>query len=182
MSKRVVIDHQLLQIKVERICQQLMEHHGDLSNVVILGLQPRGIKFAERIKSKLKQLLKKDIPLGYLDTTFHRDDFRRSAGPLKANATNVPFLIEDRNVILVDDVLFTGRSVRAGLDAMLAFGRPRNVELLVLVDRKYSRDLPVQAHYVGVEVNCMESEHVVVEWANEGSPQDSIYLTKKNKK
>jgi pyrimidine operon attenuation protein / uracil phosphoribosyltransferase len=178
MQKRLVIDNQLLSITIERLCHQLIENHDDFSNSVILGMQPRGVFLAERISKKLKEILKKDIRLGFLDSTFFRDDFRHKEHPLIASETKVPFLIEDQKVILVDDVLFTGRTVRAALDAMNAFGRPKKVELLVLVDRRYSRDLPIQPMYVGAQVHCTESEKVLVELKEQGLKQDNIWLVK----
>lgn len=183
MEKRIIIDSQLLHIIIERLCQQLIENHHDFEDCVVLGLQPRGVFLAERISGNLKKLLQRDIKLGYLDATFFRDDFRKKEIPLKANATRVPFPIEDKKVILVDDVLYTGRTVRSAIDAMIAFGRPRKVELLVLIDRKYSRDLPIQANYIGTEVNCLESEKVWVELKEqEGIPEDNIWLITKTMK
>jgi pyrimidine operon attenuation protein/uracil phosphoribosyltransferase len=179
MQKRILIDNQLLSITIERLCHQLIENHDDFENSIILGLQPRGVFLAERICKKLKEILKKDISLGYLDATFFRDDFRKKEIPLKAAETKVPFLIEDKKVILVDDVLYTGRTVRAALDAMIAFGRPQKVELLVLVDRKYSRDLPIQPNYVGTKVNTIESEKVLVELKEQGLEKDNIWLVTK---
>ncbi len=114
--------------------------------------------------------------MGFLDITFYRDDFRRRDIPLEANTTSVPFIIENQKVILVDDVLYTGRSVRAALDAMIAFGRPSKVELLVLVNRRYSRDLPIQADYTGLSVNTMPSQRVLVEWENHGAKKDNVWL------
>jgi pyrimidine operon attenuation protein / uracil phosphoribosyltransferase len=176
MQKRILIDNQHLSITIERLCHQLIENHDDFENSIILGLQPRGVFLAERITKKLKEILKKEINLGYLDATFFRDDFRKKEVPLKAAETKVPFLIEDKKVILVDDVLYTGRTVRAALDAMIAFGRPQKVELLVLVDRKYSRDLPIQPNYVGTRVNTSESEKVLVELIEQGLEKDNIWL------
>jgi pyrimidine operon attenuation protein / uracil phosphoribosyltransferase len=176
MAKRIILDNELLQITLDRLCQQLIENHDQFQDSVILALQPRGVIVGERIKSILEKSLKKKIPLGYLDVTFHRDDFRRKESPLKANATIVPFIIEDKRVILVDDVLFTGRTVRAALDAMIAFGRPKDVELLALVDRKYSRDLPIEAQYVGKEVVCLESERVQVDLSDKDNGDDKIWL------
>lgn len=176
MPKRLILDGRLLDITLTRLCQQLIENHGDFGQSVLLGLQPRGILLADRIRKKLAGLTGQNLPTGYLDTTFYRDDFRRRETPLKANTTHVPFLIEDRKVILVDDVLFTGRSVRAALDAMTAFGRPAKVELLVLIDRKYTRDLPIEAHYVGRHVNTILSQKVLVEWKEQGLTEDAIWL------
>ncbi len=176
MQKRLLLDRPLLEITVSRLCQELIENHQDFSNTVILGLQPRGIFLAHRIHNKLTELLDKEINLGTLDITFYRDDFRRRENPIEANTTSVPFIIENQNVILVDDVLYTGRSVRAAMDAMIAFGRPEKVELLVLIDRRYSRDLPIQADYIGKKVNTMPSQRVLVEWKDQGAKNDNIWL------
>jgi pyrimidine operon attenuation protein/uracil phosphoribosyltransferase len=181
MQKRLVIDSQLLNITIDRLCQQLIENHDNFDDSIILGLQPRGVFLAERITKKLKEILKKDILLGYLDATFYRDDFRKKESPLLASATKVPFLIEDKKVILVDDVLYTGRTVRAAMDAMIAFGRPKKVELLVLVDRKYSRDLPIQPNYRGTQVNCLETEKILVELEEQGLKNDNIWLITNSK-
>jgi pyrimidine operon attenuation protein/uracil phosphoribosyltransferase len=157
------------------LCQHLIENHGEFSETVILGLQPRGIYLAERINKRLQEVLDKKLNLGYIDITFHRDDFRRRDAPLSPNQTKVPFIIEDKKVILIDDVLFTGRSVRAALDAMTMFGRPKKVELLVLIDRLYSRDIPVEANYVGRKVNTLRSQKVLVELSEQGK-EDNIWL------
>ncbi len=176
MQKRLILDGPLLEITISRLCQQLIENHQDFSNSVILGLQPRGVFLAKRIQQKLEYLLKKPVLMGLLDITFYRDDFRRRDVPLEANTTSVPFIIENKKVVLVDDVLFTGRSVRAAMDAMIAFGRPSKVELLVLVNRRYSRDLPIQPDYIGKNVNTMPSQRVLVEWKVQGAKKDNIWL------
>lgn len=176
MQKRILLDSKLLDITINRLCQQLIETYDDFQDTVILGLQPRGIFLAERIQTKLQDLLGNPVQLGKLDTTFYRDDFRRRESPLKANTTEVPFIIENKHVILIDDVLFTGRTVRAALDAMTAFGRPSKVELLVLIDRKYCRDIPIQAQYVGKFVNTLFSQKVLVELKEQGKKSDNIWL------
>jgi len=163
MQKKLILDSDLLTITIDRICQELIENHGNFGQTVLLGLQPRGIFLAEWIQQKLNKNLSIEIPLGYLDATFHRDDFRRRDIPAKASETRVPFLIEGKKVVLIDDVLYTGRTVRAALDAMIAFGRPEKVELLVLIDRKHTRELPISADYVGKYVDTMESQKVLVE-------------------
>ncbi|MFH6984134.1 bifunctional pyr operon transcriptional regulator/uracil phosphoribosyltransferase PyrR [Marinoscillum luteum] len=175
MQKRLLFNSKLLQITISRLCQHLIENHGDFSDSVILGMQPRGIYLAERIRKRLEEMLNTKIQLGYLDTTFHRDDFRRRESPKTPNQTKVPFIIEDKKVILIDDVLFTGRSVRAALDAMTMFGRPAKVELLVLIDRMYTRHIPVEANYVGRRVNTMTSQRVLVELEEQGK-KDNIWL------
>jgi pyrimidine operon attenuation protein/uracil phosphoribosyltransferase len=181
MQKKLVLDSNQLDITLNRLCQQLIEGHSHFSDSVIIGMQPRGIFLAELIHSKLEKLVKKKIPMGYLDTTFHRDDFRRREIPAKASETRIDFVIEGKNVILIDDVLFTGRTVRAALDAMIAFGRPSKVELLVLVDRKYTRDLPIAADYVGRYVDTLESQRVLVELEAQGHSQNKIWLINKGK-
>ena len=174
MAPRLILNQQQFNITINRLCHQLIEVHNDFSDSVIIGLQPRGILLARRIKNTLAKILKNDaIRLGELDATFYRDDFRRK--DLVPNQTNINFIIEDKNVVLVDDVLYTGRTIRAGLDAMMAFGRPKDVELLVLVDRRFSRNLPIQAKYVGCTIDTIASEKVKVEWKETGG-EDSIWI------
>lgn len=179
MQKKLILDSELLDITLSRLCEQLIENHFDFRDSVILGMQPRGIFLAEIIHQKLTKLTKKKIPFGYLDTTFHRDDFRRREVVAKASETKIDFVIEGKRVILIDDVLYTGRTVRAALDAMIAFGRPAKVELLVLVDRKYTRDLPIAADYVGKEVDTLDSQRVLVELQAQGHKQNKIWLINK---
>lgn len=175
MSRRHLLDSRLLEITIWRLCEQLIENHDDFEHSVLLGLQPRGIYLAQRIQKKLSEQLSKEVPLGFLDATFHRDDFRRREAPLKAEETDVPFLLEGKKVVLIDDVLFTGRTVRAALDAMNTFGRPDKVELLVLIDRLYSRDIPISANYVGKRVNTLQSQKVQVQLSEQGG-EDNIWL------
>ena len=179
MVKRILLDDRLLHITIWRLCQQLIETHDDFTDSVLVGLQPRGIYLAERIKKRLEELLDHPIDLGYLDTTFHRDDFRRRDQPLTAYETKIPFLLEGKKVVLIDDVLYTGRTVRAAMDAMTTFGRPEKVELLVLVDRLYSRHLPITPDYVGKKVNTLDSQRVLVELREQGG-EDNIYLINKD--
>lgn len=177
-DRKCIIHAQLLNIMLHRLCQQLIENHAEFDQTVLLGLQPRGIFFADRIQKHLEDILNIKVNKGYLDTTFHRDDFRRRQSPLTPSKTEVPFLVEDKNVILLDDVLYTGRSVRAALDAMVSFGRPQKVELMVLIDRKYTRQLPIEADYIGRTVNTIDSQRVLVEW-KENSSEDGVWLTSK---
>ena len=178
MQKCLLFDSQLLKVTVSRLCQQLIEVHEDFSQSVIVGMQPRGIFLAERIKNELENLSIPNVNLGFLDTTFHRDDFRRRDEPIAPSPTKISFPIENKNVILVDDVLFTGRTVRAALDAINTFGRPSKVELLVLIDRLYSRHIPIEANYVGRKVNTIQSQKVLVELKEQGK-EDNIWLINK---
>ncbi len=180
MQKKLILNSELLDLTINRLCQQLIENHNDFSNTVIIGLQPRGVFFAEILHEKLQRDIKTSIPLGYLDATFYRDDFRRRDTPVTPNETRIPFLIEGKQVVLVDDVLFTGRTIRAALDAMIAFGRPAKVELLVLIERKYTREFPISADYVGKAVNTLSSQRVLVELEAQGHKQNKIWLINKD--
>ncbi len=176
MKPRVLLEDKQLEVTLTRLCYQLIEVHNDFSNSVIIGLQPRGVYLAHRLQKLLEKILKTKINCGDLDITFYRDDFRKKE--LKPNKTNINFIIEDKNVILIDDVLFTGRTIRAGLDAMLAFGRPNDVELLVLVDRRFSRHVPIQAKYTGLVIDSIETQNVKVDW-KETDGKDCVTLIDK---
>ena len=179
MKVRVLLSEQELDITLNRLSHQLIENHNDFSDSVIIALQPRGMHVAGRIVQKLSEKGIKPPPLGALDITFFRDDFRRREEPLSANQTRIDFLVEGKKVIFVDDVLYTGRSVRAALDAINSFGRPAQVELLVLIDRRLSRHLPIQPDYVGRVVDSVASEKVVVRW-KEKDQNDSVELISAN--
>ena len=175
MKRKQLLSGEHLKLTLNRLCQQLIENHGDFCDTVIIGLQPRGIYLARRLHSRLTQLTKNpDIKLGELDATFYRDDFRKRK-PVVPSTMNMNFIIEDKNVVLVDDVLYTGRTIRAGLDALIDFGRPKKVELLVLIDRRYSRHLPIQPDYVGKRVDTIVSQNVKAEW-KETEGNDRVWL------
>jgi pyrimidine operon attenuation protein / uracil phosphoribosyltransferase len=180
MKQGVILSNPKFDITIKRLCRQLIENHNDFSDSVLIGLQPRGIYLSKRIQEELqRQLPKKKIQSGTLDVTFFRDDFRRNDKLLLANATNIDFIIENKKVILIDDVLFTGRTIRAGLDAMLAFGRPSKVELLVLIDRRYTRQLPIEPDYIGLQIDSIDSENVVVKWKeSEGTDEVRVFESK----
>jgi pyrimidine operon attenuation protein/uracil phosphoribosyltransferase len=179
MEPRLILNSKNFQITIDRLCYQLIENHNDFSNSAIIGLQPRGIYLAKRIHQNIKRILNNpNVLYGNLDVTFFRDDFRHRDSPLIPNSTQIDFIIENKKVILVDDVLYTGRTIRAGLDAMLAFGRPQKVELLTLIDRRYSRHLPIEPDYVGKRIDSIVSEKVKVEW-NEIEGEDKVWLFSK---
>jgi pyrimidine operon attenuation protein/uracil phosphoribosyltransferase len=181
MQKRLLLGSKHFEITISRLCHQLIENHNDFSDSAIVGLQPRGVFVARRIHQRLSQLFPgKKINLGELDVTFHRDDYRRRE-IIIPSSTQIDFIIENKKVILVDDVLYTGRTIRAGMDAMLDFGRPDKVELLVLVDRRYSRHLPIAPDYIGISVDTITSEKVLVNW-KETDGEDAVYLSDKESK
>lgn len=181
MDQKILLTSKEVNIILHRLACQLIENHKDFSNSVLIGIQPRGVFLAERIQSILeKSYHVNNVSLGFLDITFFRDDFRRGERVLEANKTKIDFLVEDKKVIFIDDVLFTGRSIRSALSAIQSFGRPSTIELLVLIDRRFSRQLPIQPDYRGRQVDVFEGEKVKVCWQeNEGA--DAVYLIVKEK-
>ncbi len=176
MSQKVLLNAKEVNIILHRLACQLIENHHDFSNTVLIGIQPRGRYLAHRLAELLRVDYKiKDVQLGLLDITFYRDDFRRSDKPLEANTTEIDFIVEDKNVVFIDDVLYTGRSIRAALTAIQSFGRPKEIELLTLIDRRFSRHLPIQPNYKGRQVDAINAEKVVVNW-KENQGEDSVYL------
>jgi len=168
-----------LNITLLRLCHQLIERYETFENTAIIGIQPRGVFVSRRINALLQNLVPEaNIPYGELDVTFFRDDFRKKVAPLQPNRTQIDFLTEGKRIILIDDVLYTGRTVRAALDAMLAFGRPISVELMVLVDRMREREVPIEAAYVGIQVDAIKTERVYVRLSKDGKQRDSVYITK----
>ncbi len=179
MSQKVLLSSKEINIILHRLACQLLENHLDFENTVLIGIQPRGTFVAERLTKILKEEYDvKHINLGFLDITFYRDDFRRGEKTLAATQTKIDFLVEDKKVVLVDDVLYTGRSIRAALTAIQSFGRPAEIELLTLIDRRFSRHLPIQPNYRGRQVDAINDEKVKVMW-EENDGKDVIYLISK---
>ncbi len=167
---KTILSAAQLSITCQRLAHQILEQHPLLENTVLIGLQPRGIFFSDRIIHVLKSISGGAVMYGQLDITFYRDDIRK--GLHEANTTHVPFDIENKRVILIDDVLYTGRTIRAALDALLDFGRPSVVSLCVLIDRRFSRELPIQPDYTGKVIDTIVSQRVKVNWQeNEGTDE-----------
>ena len=172
---KTLLDKKQLNITLQRLAHQLVENHLNFRDTAIIGIQPRGIWLSERIAGLVKDITgQKQINYGKLDITFYRDDVHQHDIHLPA-ATDIDFSIEGRNVILIDDVLHTGRTIRAAMDALLAYGRPKNVELLVLIDRRFSRELPIQPDYVGQTVDTIITQKIKVYWA-EKDEKDEVVL------
>lgn len=176
MSQKILLTSKEVNIILHRLACQLIEKHLDFSNTVLIGMQPRGIYLANRIKVILEKEYQINIvALGFLDITFFRDDFRNREKQLEANKTQINFLVEGKKVVFIDDVLFTGRSINAALTAIQSFGRPSEIELLVLIDRRFSRHLPIQPDYRGRQVDAILDEKVKVCWT-EKDGEDAVYL------
>ena len=175
MANEIILNSKQFELTINRLCYQLIENHSDFSNSAIIGLQPRGIYLANRLQTVIKARAGIAVQTGGLDITFFRDDFRRTDRPLIPSVTNMDFTVEGKKVILVDDVLYTGRTVRAGLDATMTFGRPSEIELMALIDRRFSRNLPIEPNYVGKSVDTIAAERVTVSW-NEIDGKDEVIL------
>ena len=182
MSSNLLLDSKSIGVILHRLANQLLETHLDFKNTVLIGLQPRGVYLAERLAKLLNEdYAVRDLRLGYLDITFFRDDFRRSEKPLSASKTKIDFLVENQKVVFIDDVLYTGRSIQSALSAIQSFGRPSSVELMVLIDRRFSRHLPIQPNYRGQQVDAINEERVRVLW-KEKDGEDAVYIENKNLK
>ena len=179
MEKQIVSSNQF-GIMIERLSHQLIENHGDFSNTILVGIQPRGVEFAKRILEKLNQISTNNIQSGNLDITFFRDDFGRRDNPIEAQELDMNVSVEGKRVILIDDVLFTGRSIRSAMDALLSFGRPKQVELMVLIDRRLTRHLPIHPNYVGRTVDTILEEKVIVRWESSESEDKIILINSEN--
>lgn len=178
--KKKILNAKEIDIILHRLACQLIENHNDFSETVLIGIQPRGTYLLDRILEILKKENNiENIEIGQLDITFYRDDFRRRDEPLQANTTTINTILENKRVVFIDDVLYTGRSIRAALTAIESYGRPADIELLVLIDRRFSRNLPIQPTYLGKQVDAVNNEKVLVEWHSDNS-KNTISLIQKN--
>lgn len=176
INSKIILEKKQFSIVIDRLCYELIEKHGLFENTAIIGLQPRGIFLARRIIKRLSEITKNNtITYGELDISFYRDDFRRGNEQIIPSEMNINFTVESKKVILIDDVLYTGRSIRSALDALVDFGRPEKVELMVLIDRRYSRHLPIQPDYTGIVVDTRSNDKVKVEW-QENHKNDAAFM------
>jgi len=172
---KTLLTEEQLAIAIKRLAHQVLENHLNLSDTVLIGLQPRGIYLSDRIVNEIRnEIQSENLEYGKLDITFYRDDIRTELHV--ANKTDIPFSIEGKNVVLIDDVLYTGRTIRAALDALLDFGRPAKVELCVLIDRRFSRQLPIQADYTGKSIDAIVSQKVKVYWKTKDGKDEVCLL------
>ncbi len=171
---KTLLSGQQIELTIKRLAHQVLENHVALENTVLIGLQPRGIFLSDRIVKEIKASGEAaNIVYGKLDITFYRDDVRKEIHV--PNQTDIRFSVEDKQVVLIDDVLYTGRTIRAALDALMDFGRPAKVELMVLIDRRYSRQLPIQADYIGKSIDSIITQRVKVLW-KENDEKNEVVL------
>jgi pyrimidine operon attenuation protein / uracil phosphoribosyltransferase len=178
-GQKVILENERFRVTIERLCLQLWEDWESHPHRCIVGIQPRGIELAQRIHTRLSELTGQQIPFGILDITFYRDDFRMRAEPLTPHPNVMDFVIGGKHVLLVDDVLYTGRTIQAAMSALQHYGRPDKVELLALVDRRFNRDLPVQASYVGLAVDALEEAYVRVDWQEQNGEDKIVFFDKR---
>jgi pyrimidine operon attenuation protein/uracil phosphoribosyltransferase len=177
---RTILKDDQFKLTIDRLCHQLIENHDDFSHSCIIGIQPKGTYLAQRLQTRLLELtgLEK-IDLGILDVTFYRDDFRTRLKPLSPSQTKMDFLVEDKNVVLADDVLYSGRTVRAALTALEHYGRANKIELISMVDRHYNRHLPIKSDYTGIKIDALDEAYVSVEWQEVQGSDKVILFPKK---
>ncbi|GAA2904757.1 bifunctional pyr operon transcriptional regulator/uracil phosphoribosyltransferase PyrR [Enterococcus pseudoavium] len=178
MYKKEVVDEVTMKRALTRITYEIIERNKGVQDIVLIGIKTRGIFIAQRIAERLKQLEHIDVPVGELDITLYRDDVNIQEAEPELHSSDIPFSIEGKEVILVDDVLFTGRTIRAALDAVIDLGRPNRISLAVLVDRGH-RELPIRADYVGKNIPTALTEEIIVEM-EENDGQDRILIQKEN--
>jgi pyrimidine operon attenuation protein/uracil phosphoribosyltransferase len=163
---KILLQKEKLNLTIQRLAHQIVEDLSSLDDVVFIGLQPRGIFVAERMVDCIKEITGiSNIKYGVLDITFYRDDVRNELHT--AQTTQIDFPIAGKKVVLIDDVLFTGRTIRAAFDALQDFGRPSSIELAVLVNRQFQREIPIQPTYFGMAVNTNASEKIKADWDKE---------------
>jgi pyrimidine operon attenuation protein/uracil phosphoribosyltransferase len=177
---QLLMDAGAVDLSLTRITHQILEHNHPLVTFGIVGMQTRGVYLARRVVDKINQQLSLKLVAGVLDPTLYRDDYRRPFRQPKVQITDIPFNIDGMNVVLVDDVLYTGRTVRAALDALMDFGRPKTIQLAVLVDRG-KRELPIRADYVGKEITTADHQEVAL-YVKERDGEDALWLTEEEEK
>lgn len=168
------MDAETLDRALTRIAHQIVEKNPDLGDVGIVGMQTRGVFLARRIADKINKMEGANLETGVLDVTLYRDDYRSALKQPEVKVTDIPFDINSKNIILVDDVLYTGRTVRAALDALTDFGRPRKIQLVVLIDRGH-RELPIRADYFGKKITTLKDQEVALK-VSEIDDEDSLWL------
>ena len=173
--KTVLLDSMGINRAIKRISHEIIENNKGVNNVVLLGIARGGVPFCNLIKENIYQIENVNLPMGLIDITLYRDDLSSQNEDAMVNGSKIDFSVTDKDVILCDDVLYTGRTVRAGIDAIIKFGRPRTVQLAVLIDRGH-RELPIRADYVGKNVPTSRDEIVLVRL--DGQNNDAVICNK----
>jgi pyrimidine operon attenuation protein / uracil phosphoribosyltransferase len=180
-TSSILLNNDRFLLTIDRLCYELIEHHGDFVDTCLIGIQDRGVLLSDCIMQRLTKLNKKKLPqYGKLDITFYRDDYRHRERPLKASSTEINFIIENKKVIIIDDVLYSGRTVHAAMSALQDFGRAARIEYLCLVDRRFNRHFPIKADYTGIIVDTLDETYVKVEWEHTSGQNQILLFSGKN--
>ena len=178
-EKKIIFGPQDIEDSLRRIAGEIVGKYGSMENVALVGIRTGGAFLARRLQSLIAKLNSQELPVGILDITLYRDDWTRISSAPTVGKTELPFSIDDKTIILIDDVLFTGRTIRAAMDALMDFGRPRKIELAILVDRgDNDRELPIQANYVG-GVWCISPHETINVYLKEGGYKDHVTIEEK---
>lgn len=174
MIKAKIIDKEGLRRTIARLAHEIIERNKGTENLVMIGIRTRGAYLAERLNSEIEKIENTKIPLGILDITMYRDDFRQLHPQPQVQQTDIPFDIDNKNIVLIDDVLYTGRTTRAALEAIMSFGRPAKIQFAVLIDRGH-RELPIKPDYVGKNISTSIGEEIQVKM-QEVDNEDCVLL------
>ena len=176
---KVILEKEKFNLTLDRLCQQIIENYKDFSNTCLVGIQEKGALFSDRLMLHLKKFTDtSNLKYGKLDVTFYRDDFRRGK-TLTPSKNEIDFIVEGKKVILLDDVLYTGRTIQAAMTALQHFGRPESLELMAFVDRRFNRHLPIQPDYVGITVDALNEAYVRVKWASSKEKDQILFFDDK---
>ncbi|MGB9699476.1 MAG: bifunctional pyr operon transcriptional regulator/uracil phosphoribosyltransferase PyrR [Thermodesulfobacteriota bacterium] len=173
IEKEVIMDKEEIERTLLRLTHEILERNKGIKDLVLIGIRTGGVYLAERMRAKIAAIEKAQVPLGIIDITLYRDDFATGLPRPLVGKTEIPFPLKDKKVILIDDVLYTGRTVRAAMDALIDFGRPKFIQLAVLIDRGH-RELPIQADYVGKKVTTLPEEDVQVYFREAGAEDRAV--------
>lgn len=177
-ESRIILESDQFNLSLQRLAHELIEKYDNFDDVCIIGIQERGVCLASRIIDILNNKLNScNILFGKLDITFYRDDFRLRKDPLKASSTLIDFSIDDKKIILVDDVLYTGRTIHAAIAALQDIGRASKIELLTMVDRRFNRHLPIRPDYKGITVDALNEAYVKVKWKETDGVDEILFFS-----
>ena len=178
---RQILSPERFKITLTRLAHELIENYPSEEALYIVGIQEKGVILADRLIEEIKKKNKnRKVFFGKLDITFYRDDFRIRTEPLKASSTQIDFDVESKSIILIDDVLYTGRTIHAAMSALQDLGRVERLELLCMVDRRFNRHLPIKADYTGIQVDSLDEAYVRVQWEHQDG-EDKILIYSANK-
>ena len=175
---KILMNGSLLEVVTQRLCYQLIEKYAPFQKTIFIGIQPRGVKMMDYLEQNMKALYPGiEWVSGVVDPTFYRDDFRRGDKQLHAHITKIPVHLDGWKVVLVDDVLYTGRTIRASMEALLEYGRPDSVDLLVLINRKFTRELPIEPAFIGKSIDRYDHQKVKVIWGEDPTQENQVILS-----